>query len=164
MEIPDRFVRRLVIGVGNDFRGDDAAGLTVVRRLSNNPPAGTVTRVETGDNTGLIDAWQGFDEVVIVDAASSGNPQGTVFHIDASTGPIPEGLLRGFSTHAMSIGGVIELARTLGRMPVRLIVCGIEGREFAIGAPMSPEVLKAVGELETRLRRESSIPALADWV
>jgi len=159
MTSPDQFVRQLVIGVGNDYRGDDGAGLAVIRRIRDNPPAGTATREGTGDGAGLIDAWEAFDEVIIIDAASSGEPPGTVFRFDACEDPIPEGTLRGCSTHAMGIGAVIELARTLDRLPPRLTVYAIEGRDFTIGAPMSPEVLKAVDEVGLLLRRE--IPATA---
>jgi hydrogenase maturation protease len=154
MTSSDQFIRRLVIGVGNDYRGDDGAGLAVIRRIRDNPPAGTATREGLGDATGLIDAWEAFDEVIIVDAASSGEPPGTVFRFDACEDPIPEGTLRGCSTHAMGVGAVIELARTLNRLPAQLIVYAIEGKDFTIGAPMSPEVLKAAEEVGLLLRRE----------
>jgi hydrogenase maturation protease len=154
MTASDQLVRRLVIGVGNDYRGDDGAGLAVIRRIRDNPPAGTATREETGEGAGLIDAWGAFDEVIIVDAASSGEPPGTVFRFDVCQDPIPEGTLRGCSTHAMGIAAVIELARTLNRLPAQLTVYAIEGKDFMIGAPMSPEVLKAVDEVGLLLRRE----------
>ena len=58
-------VTRLVIGVGNPWRGDDGAGIEVARRLG-----GVAFE---GDGTGLIDVWENADdEVVVVDAAASG--------------------------------------------------------------------------------------------
>jgi len=66
---------------------------------------------------------------------------------------------KGFSVDAprtlMSVGGVIELARTLGRLPPRLTIYAIEGRNFEIGAQVTPEVLAAAREVERSLRRET---------
>ncbi|HKC86245.1 MAG TPA: hypothetical protein VKG02_09745 [Blastocatellia bacterium] len=40
----------------------------------------------------------------------------------------------------------IELARALGNIPQRLMVYGIEGKNFAAGVGLSAEVEKAAGE------------------
>ncbi len=149
-------IRRLVIGVGNDFRGDDAAGLALVRRLRGSLPNGTVTREVAGDAAGIIDAWQGFDEVVIVDACSSGEEAGALFRFDAVGGAVPEQILRECSTHAVGIANVIELARTLGRLPPTLTVFAIEGTVFSAGAPISHDVSVAVDSLAAQLRQEWS--------
>lgn len=153
MASPSRLVRRLAIGVGNEYRGDDGAGLTLIRRIRDNPLPGVVTYEETGDGTRLIDSWEAFEDIIVVDAAFSGRPPGTVFRFDALKVSIPEGLLRGCSTHTLGTGAVIELARTLNRLPSRLTIYGIEGRAFATGAAMSPEVLKAIDEVENSIRR-----------
>lgn len=45
-------------------------------------------------------------------------------------------------------------------MPARLVVIGIEGADFTIGAPITPPVLSAIDasarELEQDFRRESA--------
>lgn len=147
-------VKRLVMGIGNDFRGDDAAGLAAIRRLNESRPDSTVTMEITGDAAGILDSWKEFDEVVIIDACSSGSVPGTLFRFEAGSGPLPEGILRGCSTHTMGIANVIELARVLGRMPARLTVFAIEGADFSIGATISRVVSGAVEELVSQLRRE----------
>ena len=87
------------------WRGDDAAGLEVARR------AGGVEH--EGDATRLLDAWAGADDVVVVDAAASGAPPGTLRWFDASAAPLPAAQLRS-STHAFGVADAIELARALG--------------------------------------------------
>ena len=144
----------LVIGLGNSFRGDDGAGPAVARALLDAVPARV--RAYEGEPVGLIEEWTGADAVIVVDAVSSGSPPGTVHRLDPLAEPIPAALSQG-STHAFGLAETIELARTLGRLPPRLAVYGIEGERFTAGQELSPPVRAAVeqvvGELADRLRR-----------
>ncbi len=140
----------LVLGVGNRWRGDDAAGLEVARR------AGGVEH--EGDATRLLDAWAGADDVVVVDAAASDAPPGTLRWFDASAAPLPAAQLRS-STHAFGVADAIELARALGVLPAGLRVCAIEGADFALGAPMSVAVQAAVEALAAELRAPAATGA-----
>ena len=126
--------RPLLIGVGNAWRGDDAAGLVLARRLGG--------LAHEGDGLALVDAWAGARHVVVVDAAASGAPPGTVHRFDASA-PLPARALRS-STHALGLAEAVELARALGRLPERLEVYAIEGADFAVGAGLTPAVAAAV--------------------
>jgi len=132
-----------VIGVGNAFRGDDAAGLEVARRLSKAHDGGLRVIAHEGDQSRLVHLWSGSDLAVVVDAAHSGAPAGTVFRFDAADEPLPAQLLRG-STHAFGVAEAVELARALGRLPRELIVYAIEGESFETGTGLTPEVERAV--------------------
>jgi hydrogenase maturation protease len=132
----------MVIGVGTRWAGDDAAGLAVARRVGG--------RELEGDPTSLLDTWAEANHVVVVDAAASGAPPGTIRRFDAHNGPLPARLMRS-STHALGVPEAIELARALGRLPARLEVFAIEGAGFTAGAELSPAVEQAVGELAASL-------------
>lgn len=133
----------LVIGVGNEYRSDDAAGLVVARRLRR-LSLGNVTVIEaSGEGTDLMESWKGADTVIIVDAASSGAKPGTIHRIDARAQRIPTGLLR-YSTHAFSVGEAVELARAMNRLPPRMVVFGIEGERFDEGTVLSRAVQGSV--------------------
>lgn len=134
----------MVIGVGNRWAGDDAAGLAVARRVGG--------RELEGDPASLLDAWAGADDVVVVDAAASGAPPGTIRRFDAGAGPLPARSLRS-SSHAFGVPDAIELARALGRLPPRLEVYAIEGASFGAGAALSGPVERAVDELVAALIR-----------
>ena len=125
----------VVIGVGNPDRGDDAVGLTVARRIKDAAPPGvTVTELQ-GDQLSLLDSWDGASDVYVVDATRSGAEPGTVCRFDSS---IPlGGRFQHRGTHTFSLADVIELARVLHRLPVRLTGYGIEGAAFDVGAPLS---------------------------
>jgi hydrogenase maturation protease len=136
----------IVIGVGNAWRGDDAAGLAVARRLRERGPQGIEVRELEGDASTLVDAWAGAPHVVVVDAAASGAPPGTVRRFDAVSAPLPVHSVRS-STHAFGVPDAVELSRALGRLPGRLDVYAIEGETFLAGARLSPAVDRAVDEL-----------------
>jgi hydrogenase maturation protease len=140
----------MVIGVGNAWRGDDAAGLAVARRLRELAPNGMEVREHEGEATGLVEAWTGADHVVVVDAAASGAPAGTLWRFDAGARPLPARVLRS-STHAFGVPDAVELARALGRLPPRIEVCAIEGADFAAGAALTSAVAVAVEHLAQTL-------------
>lgn len=127
-----------VIGIGNDWRRDDAVGLEVARRL------GGVQL--PGEPIGLVAAFDGDDDVVVVDAVSSGARPGTLHLFDATVEPLPTELFGSSSTHALGPAEAIEIARSLGRLPARVRVIGIEGARFDYGRGLSPEVEAAVEE------------------
>jgi hydrogenase maturation protease len=137
----------LVVGLGNAWRGDDGAGPAVARALGDDP---RVVVLE-GEPIGLIEAWAGAQDVVVVDAVSSGAAPGTVHRLDAGAAPLPATLARG-STHAFGLAETIELARTLDRLPPRLTVYGIEGQDFRAGDQLSAPVRTAVDAVRLELR------------
>ncbi len=131
----------MVIGVGNPTRGDDAAGLEVARRLRK-----VESHQQVGGSYELIDLWDGADEVILVDAARSGASAGTLLRFDASDRPLPGGVLA-TSTHSIGITETVEMARSLGRLPGRLVVYGIEVSDLTPGAPLSAPVESTVNRL-----------------
>jgi hydrogenase maturation protease len=135
-----------VIGVGNEWRRDDAAGLAVARRLRGRLPAHVSVLEHEGEPVALVDAWSAARLAVVVDAVSSGAAPGTIHRVDGRRERLPAELFRG-STHAFGLAEAVELARALERLPARLLVYGIEGECFGAGSGLSPEVERAVEEL-----------------
>ena len=62
----------VVIGIGNEYRRDDGAGLVVARRIRAAAP-GLRVREESGEGAALIEAWRGAEIVVLCDAVHSGS-------------------------------------------------------------------------------------------
>jgi len=135
---------KLVIGLGNPNRGDDAAGLEVTSRLRHVE----VRRSVTGSFE-LIDEWHGFDEVVIVDATISGVAAGSIQRFDAIANPLPGDTF--VSTHVIGIAETVEMARQLGRLPKHLEVYGIEAGTLSEGISLSPLVAEAVDQVVEEL-------------
>lgn len=123
-----------VIGIGNRWRSDDAAGLEVARRVGGE---------EVADAAALVDALaRAGDGAVVVDAARSGASPGTVHRFAAED--VPVGVFSAASTHALGLEDALELARALGTLPAGVTVIGIEGASFEPGGVLSPEVERAV--------------------
>lgn len=127
----------LILGCGNDDRSDDAAGLLVVRRLRE---LGIEAHEHGGDALGLIEAWSGAREVVVIDAVVRGTDPDTVREAPCST-------------HNLGLAEAIELARVLGRLPAKLTIYGIEAKCFDRGGQPSAEVRDAVERLAAEIQR-----------
>jgi hydrogenase maturation protease len=132
----------ILIGIGNAYRSDDGVGIVVARRLREHVPAGVAILEASGEGAALLDAWTGAATVILVDAVQSGAPPGTIHRLDANSGPIPSRFFH-YSTHSFSVAEAVELARALNQLPPRLIVYGIEGKNFADGESLSDEVERA---------------------
>ncbi len=145
---------KLVIGIGNEFRGDDGAGLLVARRLRGVTGSGTKVAESSGEATELMSLWTGAELVVLVDAVHSGSAPGRIFRFVIPGDMIPKALFPGHSTHAFGVMEGIELAKTLGSLPPQVIVYGIEGATFEAGAAISPEVEEAAVEVAERIVRD----------
>ncbi len=143
----------LIIGVGNSFRSDDAAGLEVARRLrSLDLPHVTIAEA-TGEGSALLALWEGHDVVFVVDAVASGSAAGTIHRFDAIRDRLPARAFR-HSTHALSVADAIEMARTLKRLPGTVQFYGIEGRSFAAGTRMSAAVRRSAAKVVKIIRSE----------
>ncbi len=146
----------LFIGLGNELRGDDAAGLLVARAVRDRLGDAIETAEHEGEPVTLLDLWEHADLVLLADAVGGGTDPapGTVHRFDAVAGPLPA-VFGGPSTHALGLAETIELARTLNRLPARLIVFGIEGERFATGERQSGAVLEAVNRVAEAAATES---------
>ena len=145
--------RTLIIGLGNEYRRDDAVGLVVARRLREAALESVLVLEETGEGASLLESWQDSDTVILIDAVQSGAAPGTVHRLDAGAQPIAKKFFR-FSTHAFGLAEAVELARALGRLPPRLIVYGVEGKSFEAGVGLSPEVEAAAQVVVARVLGE----------
>lgn len=131
----------LVIGIGHPFRGDDAVGPAVTEAVAALGLADVTTLAHHGEGTDLMERWQGYGRVILIDATRSGAAPGTIRQWDAAEA-LPAALFPKGS-HVFGVAEAVEMARLLGRLPAHLTVIGIEGADFTMGAGMSPQVAAA---------------------
>lgn len=141
--------RVAVIGIGNEYRGDDAAGIAVARRLARLHDEFTVIELP-GEGTEIIDAMAPFDTVILADASRSGGVPGTIREFDVSTVSLPVRFFN-YSTHAFGLAEALEVARALGTLPPEVTVFAIEGQRFDAGDELSAPVVNGVREVATRI-------------
>ena len=145
--------RRIVVGLGNSNRGDDAAGRIVARLLRDAPPEGFEIIEKDGEAAALLAELDGAAAAYVIDACASGAAPGAVSRFDAAAGPLPSKTFA-LSSHGLGLTEAIELARALGQLPPICVVYAIEGGCFETGAPLSPLVAAVVVTVAERLRAE----------
>ena len=64
-----------MIGIGNPYRSDDAAGLMPARLLRRQLPISPSVFEHGGRGTSLMDLWTGADCVIVVDATRTAAPR-----------------------------------------------------------------------------------------
>ncbi len=143
----------LVIGIGNEYAQDDAAGLLVARKLKEEV-RDNITIIESGgDGASLIEAWRGTSSAIVVDAVRSGAESGSIYRFDVHQKPLPAQPFLG-STHAFGLYEAVELARSLNQLPQRLVVYGIEGQNFRAGTKVSGAITQAVAAVTRSVLEE----------
>lgn len=134
--------RCAVVGIGTADRGDDGVGLLVAERARELAPHG-VAVVTVGTPLDLLDLFDRYPAVVVVDAVRTGAVPGAVSMMIVGEDPLPTGAAAA-GTHGMGVAEAIELARALDRLPARLVLVGVEAAEVRPGAGLSEPVAAAV--------------------
>ena len=143
----------LVAAIGNPDRGDDGVGPAVAVRLRGQVPGGVYLLERVSDVLMLLDEWEDFSDVIVVDAAGPNGRPGRINRFDVTAQPLPADFVCS-STHAFGVAEAVELGRSLGRFPRRLIAYLVEGEQFDLGAPLSPAVAAAVDIVAQRILAE----------
>jgi hydrogenase maturation protease len=143
----------LIIGIGNEYRGDDAAGLVAARRLKDQLHDDVTILEQSGDGAALMEMWKESQRVIVIDAVFSGATPGTIYRLDANTETIPAKFFN-YSSHAFGVAEAIAMATALNQLPPELVVYGIEGKNFAAGVELSAEVDRTIDEVVERIKKE----------
>lgn len=143
---------RRVIGIGNEYRSDDGVGLVVARELRARNLEQAQIMECSGDAAVLLEAWEGADMVILIDAIVSGAQPGKIHCFDLAMQMMPMDVAF-WSTHGPGLSEAIGLARALGQLPPRVVVYGIEGKNFKAGVGLAPEMRCAVREVVEQVER-----------
>jgi hydrogenase maturation protease len=137
------------LGVGSPH-GDDAAGWRVVERLRQH--SGLTAQLKTIEPSQLLDHLDDCRRLILVDAYQSNQPPGTILRLQW-----PDSRLRSQrrrSSHALGLGDALALAETLGWLPPRVVVWGVEISRTEPGEDLTPEVCRVLPELERQVLQE----------
>ena len=143
--------RALVVCCGRMDRGDDAVGPLCAAALEERRiPARTLD----GETSELLDAWQGAENVIVVDAIQTGtSPPGTLHRLDLLDASFrPEAA--GRSSHGLGLAQAIKLGRVLKCLPASLVLVGLEAASFEWAATLSPSVATAMPALVDAVEKE----------
>jgi hydrogenase maturation protease len=150
-------VKILVLGIGQSLRGDDAAGLDAVRLWQEtHPQTAERVRVEVSElpGLGLLDLLTGADAAILVDAVKTEAEAGAVIRVGpeelASFTPDAQ------SAHGWGVAETLQLGRSLypSLAQVRVMLIGIVGEDFGMGAALSPQVRDALADAVEQIEAE----------
>ncbi len=131
----------LIIGIGNEFRGDDAIGLLVARSLKQKFP--DVNIIESnGDITDLLNHFKQYNPIIIIDAAITNdeNRIGKVNYLVINKN-LPALNIKFYSSHALAVMEVIKIAEQLNLLPDEIHIYGISGMNFNLNEKISERLL-----------------------
>lgn len=137
----------VLIGVGNEFRGDDYVGMEICKRLKGKIPKANI--IESGASpenfTGKLRRIKP-SHIIIIDAADMSEQPGTIRIVDSSN---IDGLA--ISTHRIPLSLFINYLKR--NMDVSIALIGIQPKSTGFGEPLSPELEKAVEDLSKVLKK-----------
>ena len=149
---PNATPRIAILGVGNPFRSDDAAGILVAHTLSQRECAADTDHVlilEAGqapeNRTGELRKFNP-EAVLIIDAAEMGDAPGMVRWIS-------EDEIDGMSasTHSLPLSMLIDYLKM--ELDCEVMLLGIQAESNEVGETVSANVLQAVNEIVDELDR-----------
>lgn len=139
--------RTLILGLGNPLLGDEGIGGRVIGELRGlELPAGVELADGGTAGLGLIGLMEGYQRVIIVDAADMGQPPGHVVRFTPSevqfkTAEAP------LSLHQIGLGEALAVAEALEMAPAELIIIGVQPSRLEMGVGLSPEVEGAIPQI-----------------
>jgi len=151
-----------VIGIGQNLRGDDSAGLKAVEHWISQCPATARLpgiQVELTELPGLelINLLMDVENAIIIDAVRSGAPPGTIHRLS-------ENELHSFapgsnSAHGWGVAETLQLARQLfpDRLAHRIIIIGIEAGDIALGENLSSPVFASLDHAVVAIEESAKI-------
>ena len=156
-------MKRLVLGIGQSLRGDDAAGLEAVRLWQHlYPQTAQKVQVELCELPGLalLDLLEGIQAAVLVDALQTAAQAGTLQRLGPDE--LAAFTLDSQSAHGWGVAETLALGHSLypELAKCRISLIGIAGKTFHMGAGLSSEV--QAGLLQAASMIEKEIQGLMD--
>jgi hydrogenase maturation protease len=138
-------LRAVVIGIGNPYRRDDGIGPEVATQIQGRRLPGVRVVISDGEPSGLLEAWEGADLAVVVDAVQRvpASP-GSIHRLAASQ--LETGCTAA-SSHGLGVPDAIRLGRALERLPRQVVILAVEGADTGPGTGLSGAVAAAVPQV-----------------
>ncbi|MDY6877203.1 MAG: hydrogenase maturation protease [Chloroflexota bacterium] len=146
----------LILGLGNPLRGDDGIGCRLVEEMAcQELPPGVQVLDGGAAGLGLLNLVEGWERIVIVDAAEMGRRPGEFVRFtpdDVRLASTPDR----FSFHHAGLGEALALADALGRPLPGIVIFGVQPASVGWGEGLSPDVEAALPALIAVVLKEAT--------
>lgn len=140
----------LVLGIGNILLRDEGVGVRVIEAMREIQLPSGVELMDGGTSgVDLVDEIADRSKLIVVDAARSDEPPGTIFRMGMEDLLPGEG--QSMSLHEFGLLDTLVTARTLGCLPRQIVIFGVQPRDVTSGLELSetiqaliPGLIKAI--------------------
>lgn len=151
-----------VVGVGNILCADEGVGVHVVNELKRMALPPYVKVFDCGTNGfAVLEAVDGAEKAVIIDAVSAGGRPGTIYRLTLEELLAMEDVLfKLTSLHQFDLITALKVAQLTGmyRVPRDIVVIGVEVKSLEFNLALSEEVRLSIPKLIELVLREISSP------
>ncbi len=136
-------MRQLFVGIGNEYRCDDAIGLLISRKLKEIYPDLNIIEND-GNGLDLISFFQNYDRIIFIDAAIAEKPEeiGQIKIIKV-TPEISFSEFKIFSSHSFSLVEALKMGKELDLLPKEIYLYLVYAMNFSFGQEVSVKVKQA---------------------
>lgn len=140
----------LILGIGNYLMGDEGIGVHIAERLQKESLPANVDVLDGG--TGgfhLLEYFEKYNHVILIDATLDGNTPGTIRLIKPK---FSKDFPPAMSTHDIGLKDLVNALQLLDRMPrIDLFVVSIESIQQQ-GITLTPEIENAVPTILQKIK------------
>lgn len=137
----------VVLGMGNVLRRDEGLGIRALERLQEQYALPAGVRLVDGGTLGLdlLSYLEDADRVLVLDAALTDGPPGTLIRVAGDDAPAYFGIRT--SPHEIALPDLLAVAKLRGTTPPELVVLGMHPESIELGWELSDAVTAALGDL-----------------
>ena len=138
-------MRTAILGVGNLLMKDEGIGVHVAHACERLCLPGDVVVIDGGTSTELAFLVEGFDRLIVVDAAQAGGKPGQIYRftleeIDQGESPLLSG-------HEFGIAQTLGSGAFVENRPEQIVIVGVEPKQIDWGLELSPELENRIPEI-----------------
>lgn len=133
-------MRVVVLGAGNILLSDEGLGVHAIERLPLAYSLPAAVEIIDGGTCGMemLEALEGLDALIMVDAIRGGQLPGTPIRLVGDA--VPVFFKTKLSPHQIGLCDVLATLELLGQAPKYTAILGVQPRSLALGMELSPEV------------------------
>jgi hydrogenase maturation protease len=145
----------LILGLGNLLRGDDGIGPRLIEELNRRGLPKGITALDGGTaGFDLLNMLEGYERVVIVDAAEIGQEPGQFVRFTPGEVRLA-GSTDTLSLHHAGLAEALALAEALGQPLPEIVIFGVQPAQIEWGEKLTPAVEAVLPDLVETVLEEA---------
>ncbi|MES0371232.1 MAG: hydrogenase maturation protease [Mariprofundaceae bacterium] len=141
-----------VIGLGNEWSGDDAVGLIAAQKLREKNIPDIEVRVTDVPDWEMFEKLVSDDVLIFIDACDGGGEAGAIYQLHSDE--IMERGVRHCSSHGLGLSHWLSMAEVLGKKTGRILIYAIEIGDVTMGSGLSKKVENAIPKVLNMIEKK----------